>query len=198
MFEALFTLCSVCFLLLGSPGPAPLALAASGATFGVRESFPFLLGVLAGLMVAIFTAAIGLAALFSVFPKAKIFIQIVGALYILFIAYKIAFAPVTTDNDGTGNAPSVLNGFLLNLLNPKAYAAFVAIFSQFLLPIKQPHLALLGTGLVCFFVATLVDIMWLAFGGVIGPVFKKPRQARILRILFAVLMLIAVAWALRP
>jgi len=60
MLEALFSLVSVSFLLLGSPGPAPIALAASGATFGVRESVPFLTGILAGLLVAIFTAAVGL------------------------------------------------------------------------------------------------------------------------------------------
>ncbi len=129
MIEALLTLLSTTALLLGSPGPAPLALAATGATFGYKKSIPFLLGILSGLAVAIFCASIGLATLFVTFPTMKLICQLAGAGYILFIAYKIATAP-TSIADAPINPPNFKDGFILNLLNPKAYAAFLAIFSQ--------------------------------------------------------------------
>ena len=34
MFESVISLVTAAFLLFGSPGPAPLALAATGSTFG--------------------------------------------------------------------------------------------------------------------------------------------------------------------
>lgn len=195
MTEALLTLLTATALLLGSPGPAPLALAATGATFGSKNGIPFLLGILSGLTVAIFCASIGLASLFITLPTMKLICQFVGAGYILFIAYKIATAPTNID-DAPINPPNFKDGFILNLLNPKAYAAFLAIFSQFLLPLETISYSYLATGVACLLVATVVDILWLLFGSILRPIFAKPKQARAIRVIFALSMLIAVVFAL--
>ena len=196
MIESIFALIAASALLLGSPGPAPLALAATGATYGVKGGIPFLIGILLGLLAAILGTIVGLGALFAAFPNVRIVVQACGGLYIFFIAIKIAIAPVTpSDEIQPHHTRKLIDGFIINLLNPKAYAAFLAIFSQFLLPVEDNLQALVLTGIICLLVATVVDIIWLCFGGIIGPIFKKPRQARILRITFAVLMIVAVLWA---
>lgn len=197
MGEALASLIITTTLLLGSPGPATLALAATGATFGFRKGTPFLFGILCGLSVAIVGAAAGLSTLFASFSGLRIAAQIVGALYIFYIAIKIATAPVI-DNEDTQRpqTPKFRDGFILNLLNVKAYAAFLAIFSRFLLPFEQSLTAYFFTGVVCIFVATVVDIIWLWFGSAISPLFSRPRAARILRIVFAILMVAAVGMVL--
>ena len=196
MFDALISLAVAAFLLLGSPGPAPLALAATGATFGVRAGLPFLMGILAGLAMAIVGASLGLNAFFMAFPEAAMVVQLIGAAYIVFIAYKIATAPVLVNQGAVENAvPTLGQGFVLNLLNPKAYAAFFALFTQFLLPAENQMMSYVLTGLSCFVVAVVVDVVWLCLGGVIKPLFAKPKQARFLRVVFAVLMLSSVAWA---
>ena len=196
MSESLISLISVVALLLGSPGPAPIALAAVGASFGVLRGLGFLLGILSGLVVAIIFSAFGLSTLFVVYPQAKAIVQLIGGLYILYVAFKIATAPVIGDVGKHDRAPVYMDGFILNLLNPKAYAAFLAIFSQFLLPLENTSLALLSTGLVCLFVASIVDAAWLVLGGAIRPIFGKPLQVRILRLIFAALMIFAVTWAM--
>jgi threonine/homoserine/homoserine lactone efflux protein len=195
LIELLITLITTTALLLGSPGPAPLALAATGATFGFKKGTPFLFGILTGLSVAIIGATAGLAALFLTFPSLKVVCQIIGAIYIGFIAFKIATAPIVASTEAQ-SAPRFRDGFILNLLNPKAYAAFLAIFSQFLLPLNGELISYIATGIVCFMVATVVDVLWLAFGGLLRPVFAAPKQARAIRILFAVLMVTAVIYAL--
>lgn len=194
MIEALLTLVPVVALLLGSPGPAPLALAAVSASFGIKKGIAFLCGILAGLAVAMIGAVIGLSALFSLYPSSRLVVQIIGGLYIFYVAFKIASAPVIIDSKSQNKTPTFADGFILNLLNPKAYAAFLAIFSQFSLPMQSSSTSLLATASVCMVVALLVDSAWLALGGILKPLFKKPLQARILRIVFAVLMIIAVAW----
>ena len=197
MIESLATLISVTALLLGSPGPAPLALAATSATFGIKKGFPFLIGILSGLAVAILGSVFGFAVLFSTYPNVKLVLQITGALYIVYVAYKIASAPVIPIASETSErVPSFLDGFILNLINPKAYAAFLAIFSQFSLPLENVSISYLFTGLVCFFVAVIVDILWLCLGGFIRELFTEPRKARLLRIVFSVLMVLAVIWVI--
>ncbi len=195
MFEAIVTLTITATLLLGSPGPAPLALAASGATFGVRKSLPFLAGILLGLLSAILVVASGL----SVMPESndtmRWVMQIVCSLYFLFIAYKIASAPFNDLTSSDSHVPSFINGFLLNLLNPKAYAAFVALFSQLLIPASNQWWSLFLTGAVCFVVAVFVDVVWLVLGGVMQPLFNTPLKARVFRVVLAVLLLASVVWA---
>ena len=198
MTESIISLITATALLLGSPGPATLGLAGVGATFGVRGGLNFLGGILVGLCVVIVGAALGLAALFAVFPSARLAVQLVGGLYICYIALKIATAPHTSDIGNEKNTRSkFIEGFILNLLNPKAYVAFLALFSQFLLPVSTAVGAFLSTAAVCFIVAVVVDSMWLSFGGILRPLFKQPRQARVVRVMFAVLMVGAVLWAFK-
>ena len=113
----------------------------------------------------------------------------------LFVAYKIASAATNQVNKPI-NPPNFKDGFILNLLNPKAYAAFLAIFSQFLLPMATPVYSYLATALACLMVAALVDILWLLFGSILRPIFAKPKQAKLVRVSFAILMIIAVIFAL--
>ncbi len=197
MTDAMISLIAATALLLGSPGPAPLALAGTSATFGVRRGLPFLFGVLAGLLAAIIGAVAGLVAIFQAFPSARIVMQVLGAVYICYVALKIATAPIVgADQQVAADAPRFIDGFILNLLNPKAYAAFLAVFSQFLLPMSGQLAAYFVTAIVCLIVAAVVDVAWLLFGGVIGPLFQHPQQARVLRVGFAVAMVSAVLWAL--
>ena len=191
MFDAYLTLVMATFLLLGSPGPAPLALAATGATFGIREGTPFLGGILLGLAVAIFAATLGMATLFSLYPQGKIICQVIGAIYILYIAFKVATAPVGA-NASASSAPRFFDGFILNLVNPKVYAVFLAIYAQFLLPYSNEIWAHVMTGIVCFLVAVVVDCLWLALGGGLKVLFNHNVYARVIRIFMAALMVLAV------
>lgn len=198
MTESLIALISALLLLLGTPGPATLGLAAIGATFGVRGGLSFLGGILVGLCITIAGAAAGLAALLAAYPSLRITLQFIGGAYVCYLAYKIATAPVANNpaNIDPGKAPRFRDGVILNVLNPKAYASLLAIFTSFLLPLEPSQLALATTAIVCLAVGIVVDIAWLAFGNAIAPLFRRPRAARALRINFAVLMVAAVGWAL--
>ena len=196
MPEAIISLITASALLLGSPGPATLGLAAVGAVFGVKSSLRFLAGILTGLGAAILGASLGLAALFAAFPGARITVQIIGGLYICYIAYKVATAPHSTDSSTVSQSrPGFADGFFINLLNPKAYVVLLALFSQFLIPLASPAGAYAVTALACFAVGIIVDVIWLGFGSMLRPLFRQPRPARLLRILFAVLMVASVIWA---
>ncbi len=199
MTEPLLSLIIATLLLLGSPGPATMALAATGATHGFKAGIPFLLGILLGLLIAITGAALGLAALFPHFPTLQIVMQLLGASYIFYLAWKIATAPVSENpSESLSSTPSFTDGFIVNLLNIKAYAVFLALFSQFLLPADNSALAYLSTGFVCIVMATIIDVLWLWLGSVISPYFSDPVSARKLRAALALLMVAAVLWVLLP
>ncbi|WP_199610141.1 LysE family translocator [Flocculibacter collagenilyticus] len=195
MTEQLILLATATALLLGSPGPAPLALAATGATFGVKQSTPFLIGILGGLAWVIIATGLGLAALLTQWPKMGLVLQIIGVLYIIYVAFKIARAPMISADNNKAALPSLADGFILNLVNPKAYAAFLALFSQYNTAHDAKY-SLVVMALVCFVVAIIVDGLWLLFGAMLKHVFSNPTWARAIRLCFAIAVVLAVLVAL--
>lgn len=195
MFEAMLTLIAATSLLLGSPGPAPMALAAVGASYPFRQGIVFLAGILCGLLWVMSFAALLLNGLLSIHQSLQLLMQIAAALYIVYLAYKIATAPINSEAAASNMAPGFWQGFIFNLLNPKAYAAFVALFSSFLLPMENVLAALVFTGACCFGVAVFVDGAWLFAGRLLRGVFSEPKQGRYLRVMFSSLMVLAVLLA---
>jgi len=197
MLESIITLTIATAILLGSPGPATLSLAAVGATFGVRGGVPYLTGILLGLFCAMMGAVFGIAAVFTQWPQAERIVQLLGASYLMYVAYRIATAPVLADGDfEQSKAPRLRDGFVLNLLNPKAYAAFFVLFSQFILPLQEISTQYLATSMIIFAVAVVVDSIWLVIGSGIRSIFANPRSARATRVLFALSIVIATLWTL--
>ena len=197
MIEALITLVIATSLLLGSPGPATLSLAAVGATFGISRGLPYLAGILLGLLVAMAGAIFGVAAIFSRWPEVRMATQLLGAAYLFYVSYRIATAPVLlSDDDEQANMPRLRDGFILNILNPKAYAALFALFSQFLVPLESVRAQYVVSFAVIFIIAVVVDTIWLMIGSGIRSIFANPRSARAVRVLFALSIVMATLWTL--
>ena len=197
MTEAIITLSIATAILLGSPGPATLSLAAVGASFGVSRGRPYLSGILLGLMFAMAGAIFGVAAVFSRWPEVKFATQLLGAAYLFYVSYRIATAPVLVagENDQI-DIPGLRDGFILNILNPKAYAAFFVLFTQFLVPLESVSAGYAVTYVIIFAVAILVDSMWLVIGSGIRSIFANRKYARTVRVLFALSIVIATVWTL--
>lgn len=191
MIEAIIALVIATAALLGSPGPAPLSLAASSASYGIKKALPFYFGILLGLVAAILGAIFGIALLIESHPNAKYTLQILASLYLLYVTYKIATAPINTEQQQS-NCPTLVDGFILNLLNPKAYAAFFAIFSHFVLPFENTQWGIGVTAIICFLVAVVVDFIWLAAGRLLARQFAHPARGRVLRFVFAGVILLMV------
>ncbi len=195
MLEAIAALVIATAALLGSPGPATLSLAAVAATSGISRGLTYYFGILTGLLFAMLGAIAGLATVLARWPQVSLVIQVLGGAYILYVAWKIATAPTVAEDDSKNiRHPGFRDGFILNILNAKAYAAFLALFSQFLLPIDDLMLAYVVSATICFGVAIVVDAAWLLAGGFLQSLFRNPRSARRIRIVFGILIVASVIW----
>lgn len=77
----------------GTPGPANVLLAATGAQVGVLRGVPCLLGVAIGTGALLFAVALGLGAVFLGRPEFLRTLNWVGGAFLLWLAYRIATAP---------------------------------------------------------------------------------------------------------
>jgi threonine/homoserine/homoserine lactone efflux protein len=194
VIEAYLNLIVFAFLLLGSPGPAPMAVAATGAVFGFRAGLNFVIGLVLGFTVVLLLQAWGISWLFQKYPHLQPWIQWLGVGYIMFLAWKIGTATPQLKST-LQQAPTLFDGMILNVINPKAYAALLVIYVEFLLPHESIPVAWFMTGLVCWLLVVVIDLAWLLLGQVLQPLMTEPTRARRIRWSFAVAMVIIVWWA---
>lgn len=192
MTDALLSLIITAVLLLASPGPVPIALAAAGATVGFRKGLPFMSGMLTGLSLVILATFLGLAALFTKFPLVSHIFMVISSLFLFYIAYKIASSEslISADNQ---HILTYKTGFIINILNPKAYAAMVALLTQFTQADNNTASQFIVAGLTIFAVAVIADTAWLAIGHAIQPFFNNVKYQHWIRYFFAGALTLVVA-----
>ncbi|MEM1401057.1 MAG: LysE family transporter, partial [Pseudomonadota bacterium] len=115
--------------LMGSPGPATLSSAAMGSAFGIARGARYVAGICSGTITVLILVATGVTGLILSHPTMATLISVLAAAYIVYLAYRIATAPVGNAGPKAGTSPSVLAGYLLAISNPKAYAAIGAVYS---------------------------------------------------------------------
>ncbi|MCE8042918.1 LysE family translocator [Halomonas daqingensis] len=133
----LFALAALVVVL--TPGPNMIYLISRSICQGRAAGVISLFGVLAGFLVHMLAAAVGLTALFLAIPMAYEILKWAGALYLLFLAWQ-AVRPGARSPFEARALPAdrprklFLMGFLTNLLNPKIAVFYLAIFPQFVSP----------------------------------------------------------------
>jgi threonine/homoserine/homoserine lactone efflux protein len=183
--------------LTGSPGPATLSLTATGAAFGIRRGLAYGVGITLGMLAVMALTASGVVAVVLTLPGLAPVVTVLAALYFLYLAIRIATAPPLAEANGDSAAPSFAAGFALSLVNPKGYAAMAALFSGFALLPQQPAIdAGLKIGLL-FLVIAAVNTGWLLAGSGLTGLFRDSRSNRIVNLIFAALLLLSLAVAIR-
>lgn len=140
-----------------SPGPNVLAVIGTSMGVGRSSGLALALGVSAGSFCWAMATALGLSALLASYAAALIVIKIAGGLYLLWLAYKSFRAAASThDIEATRLAgpelrPSgyFLRGLIIQMTNPKAALAWIAIISlgiQAGAPVWVSLAIVIGTG----------------------------------------------------
>ncbi|WP_306152548.1 LysE family translocator [Roseovarius sp. MMSF_3281] len=187
--------------LMGSPGPATISLASLGAAFGFRNCLPYLLGIILGTILVVMIIATGVTGAMSSEPWLLMGVRIAALAYIIYLAWKIATAPVGRTSSGAGDRSSVvigtfLPGLGLAVANPKAYAAIGAVYAGYSITPERLFLDTLLKFAALALVAVAVNTTWLAFGSTFARFFEDPALGRLLNIGFAIMLVLSVGVAL--
>jgi len=136
---------------VGTPGPANMALMATGARFGFRAALPFVLGVALGKQLIIWPIGFGLMGVAEAYPAVFTALKWLSAAYILWLAWKVANLRLNT-GASAATAPGFLAGLIVHPLNPKAWAMIIAAFTGFVAagtPTFQATATIAATLLIC-------------------------------------------------
>ncbi len=123
-------------LLAATPGPDMALFLSKTLSGGRRFGFAALAGALAGLVVHACAAALGLSALLAASAQAYAVVKLVGAAYLLWLAYGALRHGSALRLEGApqsrrGAFSTFLTGLGINLTNPKIIIFFVTFLPQF-------------------------------------------------------------------
>ncbi|MFD2739207.1 LysE family translocator [Sulfitobacter aestuarii] len=119
---------------VGTPGPANMALMATGARYGFRAALPFVAGVALGKQLVIWPVGFGLMDLAGRAPWVFEMLKYASAAYIFWLAWKVANLRLGAGTGAGAAAPGFLAGLAVHPLNPKAWAMIVGGFTAFVAP----------------------------------------------------------------
>jgi len=181
--------------LIGTPGPGVLSLAGVGAAYGYRDGWRYLVGLAIGNNMVAVTVLTGLAAIMLAEPGVRTVLGIASAAYLLWLAYKIAFAGAKVAFIERPAPPGIKGGVLLQAINPKAYAVSTAIFANFAFMAERPGLEAALKLLIFNAIWVVLHIFWLWLGVTIRKLDLAPAKQRAINVGMALAMLGVVALA---
>ena len=136
MIESLFTFAGATILLALSPGPDNIYVLTQSLATGSSSGIATTAGLITGCIFHTTLIAFGVSALIVASPQLFFYIKIVGALYLLFLAYKVYKNDNKIELAATHYQKSLgslyRQGIIMNLLNPKVMIFFLAFFPAFL------------------------------------------------------------------
>jgi homoserine/homoserine lactone efflux protein len=104
------------------------------AHYGVKKTFLSMLGISAGNVLLILLSALGVGLFLQKFPSAFIWIQYLGAIYLIYLGIEVFRRSGLSLSATTQLRDSHLfmKGFLIAATNPKGIIYFGALFPQFI------------------------------------------------------------------
>ena len=148
---------------VASPGPSFVVVSRAAVARSTREGVLIAVGLSLGTLLWAGAAWFGLAALFALVPPVYAAVRIAGALFLLWLAFRMwrhAREPLPTAGEAGGSAPGaspIMLGFWTQVANPKVAVFFGSIFAAVLPPDPSPALVAVIFAIVC-----LNEFLWYA------------------------------------
>lgn len=195
-------LCLYVITMTGTPGPNNVMLTTSGASFGIQRSLPHIAGIHLGLVSMIGLMALGFNKIFSLYPQSQSILFFAGVTYLVYLAYKIAFAPfidinkqsqkITNQQMQEHKPMTLIQALLFQYVNPKAWVMTSNVLIFYALS-DNLYLASVALIMLTFpMMGFLTSISWVSFGSLIGRFLNTHARWRGFNVTMALLLMACI------
>ncbi|MEO0426804.1 MAG: LysE family translocator [Pseudomonadota bacterium] len=184
------------FFLIVTPGPGVLSIAGVGSGFGWRPGLAYGAGLFVGNNVVGLLVVSGLAAAALAVPGLRTVLLVASVAYLCYLAARIALAGSKVAFMEAERAPGFVNGFLLQPINPKAYAVNTALFSGFAFMSEAPTAEIVLKFLIFNAIWVPIHLGWLWAGVALRRMELPDNVNRAINFGMALSMLVVVSLAL--
>ena len=179
-----------------TPGPNNMMVLASTVNFGFRRTLPHMFGISFGFMSLLVAVGLGLGALLVTVPTLYLALKVCGAVYLLWIAWKIGTSRSLSEASARSRPIRFLGAAAFQWVNPKAWVMAVTAMATYADP--SPDLYWLSVLLIAatFGLMTAPSVsVWGGVGTVSRQWLSEPRRLRAFNITMALLLIVSL-WPL--
>lgn len=145
----LYPIIAYIFAVSYTPGPNNIMSMVNGMRYGYTKMLRFLVGVVSGFLIVATGGAMVNLFLANYIPDSEIWLKILSAVYMLYLAYHVIRSGPIDD----GNEKSAINkfwfGFTMQFMNVKSILFVISVFSMFMSDVSRE------SGMVLLFVLIL-------------------------------------------
>lgn len=186
--ESLLSLLLFSVIAAFTPGPNNIMIMSSGLNHGVRASLPHLFGICFGFPSMILAVGFGLGFLFERFPLLHEAVQVIGILYLFYLAWLIANS-APSELQGEKSPPlSFIQAALFQWINPKAWIMGTSALAAYTTVGANMTVQILTVVGVFTFMAFPSAGVWLVFGSSLRRLLADPVHQRCFNVFMALLL----------
>jgi len=176
-----------CFIVTFTPGPTNIVILSTvhkngtkkalECTYGATIAFGFLLSV----------SAVLNSILVAFIPKILILMQIIGSIYMLFLAYQVYKTNKDKPKSMEKQTGTFLSGFLMQFLNPKVLLFTLTVIPTFIMPYHVSLSKIILYVITITVIGFLAFITWVLFGALFKSFLQQhEKMVNVLMALFLV------------
>ena len=193
MGEMLPAFLSYVFVTTFTPGPNNVSSASMGITYGYRKALRYIFGITCGFTVIMFLCGLLTESVIRFLPRLESVLRIVGALYMVYLAYIILKASTHDNREDDKIAATFTRGLLLQVVNVKVIIYGITVFSGFLVGLITSFSQLLFASVFLSGLAFLSTSVWALFGNALKRYFANRTFTLIFNGIMALLLLYSAA-----
>ena len=191
MHPEIFSIALFWFVAAYTPGPNNVVASYSGFNFGIAKTIPHILGVTLGFTSLVLFLTIGLINVFKLFPIIQLIIKYLGTLFLLYLAYKIAFSNGSSEIKKE-NPVKFIETFLFQYLNPKGVSVAIIVVSTYVeLGVNYINYATQVVFLAFLFSSTSITL-WTFIGKFLRKFATNEKFIKYFNYVMSVLLLLSI------
>ncbi|MGG3806028.1 LysE family translocator [Metabacillus fastidiosus] len=188
---SIFSFIIYCFIVTITPGTTNILILSTVQNFGVRAAMSFAYGSVLGFGILLSGSAVLNSIFLNLIPSLIIYVQVLGTVYMLYLAYQVYKMDVSKNTTSTNSAGSFKRGLVIAMLNPKPIIFALTLFPSFILPYYNGFspltVAVIGVTMIGF----TSFILWVGFGAIFKEILRK--YNKVTNIIMALFLLYAAA-----
>jgi threonine/homoserine/homoserine lactone efflux protein len=179
-----------------TPGPNNIMLMTSGLNYGVKRSIPHLLGICIGFPLMVLMVGLGMSTVFSAYPALHSIIKVLGVVYLLYLAWKIAASSPASLNSSSSKPSSspltFMQSALFQWINPKAWIMATGAIATYTTATDDLFWQVMIISGVFFMMAIPCVGIWLFFGVALKQYLTSAWHQKVFNVSMAVLLVISI------
>ena len=176
-----------------TPGPNNLMLLSSGLTFGYKRTIPHIIGVIVGFPLMTICVGLGLGNFFKLYPITFVVLKVVGILYLLWLAWKIAHStPKAKVQDENAKPLKFFPILLFQWLNPKNWIKIITAMSVYVTSVDDALTQIIVISIIFLMTVIISSNSWALGGVVLNKFIKSHVGVRRFNVIMAILMVASI------